>query len=540
MPESNNQGFQIHRIFFLSGLMGIYFLTRVKGLGLIPIFTDEALYVHIAQRINNNWENLFLSKVDAVKPLFIWLTAVFQNYISDPLLAGRWVSVTAGSFSIVGIYMLGREIFSERVGKVSAVIYLFCPFYIFHERMALVDSLVNAFGIWIVWVSFRATRLKILEKKYFILLGVLLGFAFFTKSTALLFLPTPFIIFIIWKTYAIKNFYIYCGLTVSIIFLINIPYSMADLQVGYKGVHPIFSAANNYVTAKQLLSFPVEIWSQNLWASYVYIFTYLTFPIVLVLSFGVFNSLLVKNKTGITLGILFLIPLFLIVLVGQIIFSRYFLIIVPPLVILTGWALVELAKKISKLLNTERVNFFLFVLLICVVSEGIGFSQNIGKNPLKLLLPNVDRYQYLTGHGSGVGIKEAAKFLKSKSKKNPIYILTPRSQGNHQECILVYLWNKPNINIIPALGWPKQKILFPADTSFPIIAGKNQLKSLNRENVGDFGRIFFILPLKPKLRKDFRAYNPDWNKVWVYTKPLDDTGIEILDDLNIEIYELNS
>ena len=164
MHESAKQDSSIYKIFFLTGLIGLYFVTRVRGLNLIPIFTDEAMYIHIAQIINDNWESLFLTKVNAFKPLFIWLTAIFQNFIADPILAGRWVSVVAGVFSLIGIYLLGKDIFSERVGKVSAVIYLFCPFFIFHERMALMESLVNAFGIWIVWVSFRISKQLSLEK----------------------------------------------------------------------------------------------------------------------------------------------------------------------------------------------------------------------------------------------------------------------------------------------------------------------------------------------------------------------------------------
>ena len=533
MHESAKQDSSIYKIFFLTGLIGLYFVTRVRGLNLIPIFTDEAMYIHIAQIINDNWESLFLTKVNAFKPLFIWLTAIFQNFIADPILAGRWVSVVAGVFSLIGIYLLGKDIFSERVGKVSAVIYLFCPFFIFHERMALMESLVNAFGIWIVWVSFRISKQLSLEKSYFIVLGTLLGLAFFTKTTALLIFPAPFIIFIAWKTYAKENFFYYLALTFLMVILINIPYFIIEGGVGFQNRHLILSSTNYYIYPKTLLSFPVEIWARNLWNSYVYLMPYLTFPIVLVLGFGILNAFLVKNKTGITLLLLFIVPFLIIVLIGKIIFSRYYLVIVPPLIVLTGWALVELMSKLAEklpALNTTRLNICFSVLLFCVVSEGLVFSQKIGEDPLNAFIPKFDRYQYITSHVAGLGIKEAADFLITKSKEKPIEIMTLWSQGNPLDGIMVHLWKKPNINIIPALWWPKQKPLFPKGDSFPLYPSKYQSTTLEKRSVADLRNIFFILPFKKNLRKHFRKYNPEWKKVWNYPKPFDDS--------NIEIYEL--
>jgi hypothetical protein len=530
MDKSDKQDSPLFKIIFMIGLTGFYFLTRATGLDLIPIFTDEAMYIHIAQIINDNWENLFLTKVNAFKPLFIWLTAAVQNIVSEPLLAGRWVSVFAGFFSIIGIYVLGRDIFSERVGKVSAVIYLFCPYFVFYERMALMESLVNVFGVWAVWISFRISKQISLDKSYFIVLGFLLGLAFFTKTTALLFFPAPFIIFIASNTYFKKNFYNYLGLTLFLVALINFPYFITESEVGFNSRHPIFSAAIHYISLKTLLGFPVEIWGRNLWSIYVYFMIYLTFPIVLVLGFGVFNSFLVKNKTAITLLLLFFIPLSIITLIGSSIYSRYYLVIASPLIVLTGWALVELSNKVAEKIaaqNNTRENVIASLLLICVVSEGIVFTHEIGKDPLKALLPNVDHYQYLTSYVSGYGIKEAAEFLISKSEEGPIDVMTSWSQGNPQDGIMVYLWKKPNINIIPALWWPKQKPLFPKGDSFPLYPSKYQSTTLEKRSVADLRNIFFILPFRNNLRNYFTKSNPEWKKVWNYSKLDDEHPIEI-------------
>src|SRR3989344_7318033 len=86
-----------------------YFFTRLVNLKIIPIFTDEAIYSRWAQVALHDPANRFMSLEDGKQPLFIWLAAIFQKFISDPLVAGRLVSVLAGFGSTVGIYLLAKD-----------------------------------------------------------------------------------------------------------------------------------------------------------------------------------------------------------------------------------------------------------------------------------------------------------------------------------------------------------------------------------------------------------------------------------------------
>src|SRR3989344_1150596 len=72
--------------FFLTIL---YFTTRLVNLKLIPIFTDEAIYARWAQIALHDPVNRFISLEDGKQPLFIWLAAIAQKFISDPLIATR-------------------------------------------------------------------------------------------------------------------------------------------------------------------------------------------------------------------------------------------------------------------------------------------------------------------------------------------------------------------------------------------------------------------------------------------------------------------
>src|SRR3989304_7919550 len=139
-------------------LPAAYLITRLIHLKRVPIFTDEAIYTYWAQVALHDPANRFISLEDGKQPLFIWIAAIFQQFIPDPLIAGRLVSVFAGFGSLVGIYFLARLLFSEKVAKLAAFLYVILPFALLYDRMALFDSLLTMLGIWAVYFSLKMAK----------------------------------------------------------------------------------------------------------------------------------------------------------------------------------------------------------------------------------------------------------------------------------------------------------------------------------------------------------------------------------------------
>jgi len=122
---------------------------RVYNLTLLPVFVDEAIYIRWAQVMRAESTLRFLPLSDGKQPLFMWLVIPFLKVFSDPLLAGRLVSVTAGAATLVGIFLLAYVLFkSKKVAIMAALIYAVSPFSFFFDRMALADSLLSTFGVW--------------------------------------------------------------------------------------------------------------------------------------------------------------------------------------------------------------------------------------------------------------------------------------------------------------------------------------------------------------------------------------------------------
>src|SRR3989344_4109091 len=126
-----------------------YFATRLYNIMDLPLFTDEAIYTRWSQiaRYDAAWR--FISLTDGKQPSFVWLNMIFMKFVTDPLLAGRLVSVASGFFGMIGIFLLSKEIFKRKMaGLFAGVLYLLYPFSLVYDRMALYDSLLVVAIIW--------------------------------------------------------------------------------------------------------------------------------------------------------------------------------------------------------------------------------------------------------------------------------------------------------------------------------------------------------------------------------------------------------
>src|SRR3990170_2493665 len=218
-------------IIFWAGLAFSYFLTRLVNLKLIPIFTDEAIYTYWAQVALNDPAQRFISLQDGKQPLFIWLAAILQKFVSDPLVGSRLVSVFAGFGSILGIYLLGKELFSGKVAKIAAVLYLILPFTLLYDKLALFDSLLTMFGIYAVFFTVKMIKEPKLDNA--LLAGFAIGAAMITKSTGsfiLYLLPFSLVLFDFSKKDWKQKFARWVGFSALVVVIAQVIYNSLRLS----------------------------------------------------------------------------------------------------------------------------------------------------------------------------------------------------------------------------------------------------------------------------------------------------------------------
>ena len=158
------------------------FISRVVNLLEVPIFTDEAIYIRWAQIGLNDPAHRFISLTDGKQPLFTWLMYPFLSIFTDPLFAGRFVSVLSSMLAVSGIYFLAKELFNRKTAVFACILYLISPFALLYDRLALMDSLLSALLVWCLYFTVMLTRYSRLYFSF--MLGITAGFGLLTKSSA--------------------------------------------------------------------------------------------------------------------------------------------------------------------------------------------------------------------------------------------------------------------------------------------------------------------------------------------------------------------
>ncbi|MEC7640544.1 MAG: glycosyltransferase family 39 protein, partial [Nitrospinota bacterium] len=177
-------------------LLAFYLITRITHLTVLPVFNDEAVYLHWAKLIEEDSGNLWISiEADSKKPLLIWLLVLGFKLFHDPLWAGRMVSVAAGMGSLVGIYLVGCRYHSRRVGQLGALLFVFSPYHLFFDRMVYEAALIDCFFIWSLWLTLSLVRGETQGSLFlYVGLAVVTGLGLLTQSVAVLFVFLPLLI----------------------------------------------------------------------------------------------------------------------------------------------------------------------------------------------------------------------------------------------------------------------------------------------------------------------------------------------------------
>jgi 4-amino-4-deoxy-L-arabinose transferase-like glycosyltransferase len=423
----------------ISLLIILYFSTRLYNILALPIFTDEAIYIRWSQIALNDAAWRFISLTDGKQPLFIWLAMSLMRFIQDPLLAGRMVSVLAGAGSALAIFLITREIFKNQITAfLACFIYILFPFALVYDRLALYDSLTAMFILWALY--FEIVLVRLLRLDLAIILGMIIGAGMLTKSSAqftLILLPFSLLLFD-FKNKKIKHrlflWALYAGLSAI---LANLIYLILRLS-------PFFYIIDqkNHVfiyTFGEWIKNPALSLLNNLSAFESWIIEYTTIPFI-ALAIAVFFIPSKFTKEKIYLYFWFLIPLISTAFFGRLVYPRFLLFMVLPLIILVAHSLTFFINKAKNI----KVKIIIITLFISMFVLNDFFIINDFKNAR---IPSADKEQFLTGWPSGVGVKETVKFLTDEAKDKKIFIGTQGTFGLMPYALEIYLSKNPNIQI---------------------------------------------------------------------------------------------
>ncbi|MBI2086518.1 glycosyltransferase family 39 protein, partial [Candidatus Daviesbacteria bacterium] len=327
----------------------LYFLLRLPNLTLQPIFADEAIYIRWAQVMRAEPSLRFLPLTDGKTPLFMWVMMPMFEFIQDPLFAGRVLSILSGFFTLLGVFFLSKKVFNARTAFWASLLYTATPYTVFFDRMALVDSMLSAFTIWILYFAIKLAG----SPKFGIsvILGFVLGGAWLTKTPAyinIFLLPISILGFQVKIKYDLLKLLFYWAIAVLIALFM---YNLLRLSPSF---HLLSGRNADYMfSLTELSGRPLDPFIPHMKDLADWFPKFLTWPILGVMGWGSWVMIRARNRLGWVVLLWAVIPILLLSAFLKTFTTRYILFSIPILLVFAGYGI----EKISsfKFLTSNRI-----------------------------------------------------------------------------------------------------------------------------------------------------------------------------------------
>lgn len=375
------------------------FVIRYINLTYLPIFADEAIYIRWAQVMRSEPALRFLPLSDGKQPLQMWSMIPFLKFFEDPLMAGRLLSVITGLGTIIGVFVATYILFkNKKIALLSSFIYCLVPFSVFFDRLALSDSMLTMFGVWVF--AFGLLLSKSLRLDVAMILGFILGAASLTKSPAIYFaLMLPLFVVYVERRNVLK----FVALLIPTYLIGFGIYNILRLGPEF---HMLALRSKDYLyPLNHILTSPFDPLFPFLDRIKEYYWIMGTPALMVMWLYGYIVNWKSYRKELLILTIWFLGPILLSAEFSKTMTARYVLFSLPFFVIIATTVALNGNKIIQ---NIGRFLFGLFLL------QSILFNYKLLSNSEGLKLPRSERSGYLEEWTAGQGIKEISNYINKE------------------------------------------------------------------------------------------------------------------------------
>ena len=122
------------------------------------ITTDGVQYIKMAQFFSEGKYGGTPGSYFSVYPLLI---CFFQKLVGDWELSGQLISITLGTLTTISIFLLGRSLYDEKIGLLSAIFYITLPNLLKFDSQVIRDPTLwffVLFTIWLVWEGHKRNQ----------------------------------------------------------------------------------------------------------------------------------------------------------------------------------------------------------------------------------------------------------------------------------------------------------------------------------------------------------------------------------------------
>ncbi len=432
-------------IIIVTVLIVLYLLTRLINLDKFPIFSDEGIYIHWAKVAWHDATWRFISLTDGKQPLQTWGTIPFLKLFSDnALLGGRLFAVSTGFVALIGIFVLLTYLFDKKTAIIGSFLYIFTPYFLFYDRMALVDSGVNASVIWILLFSIWLARSRRLDAA--LLFGIISGIGLLAKSSVKIFVGLAVFAPILFLEKNAKKF-MRNVVNYGVLYAVGVVIAVVIYNVQRLSpfLHYVEEKNNTFVKSyAEFKAAPFDIVGRNLGLVPQYVFNESGYVLAILGIIGLIFLYRKHARLAIYLLLFILCPFVIVIFLSKVLFPRYIIFFATFLLIPAAYLIKNIKDKL--LLGV--------VIVAYIISVGY-YDFTIIADYAKIPFPPVDRGQYLEGWPAGWGMKEIIDIARAESKNKPVLIIAEGNFGLAADVLDVFLKKDDTISIKGY--WPLDK-----------------------------------------------------------------------------------
>jgi len=403
--------------------------TRLNALDLLPIHNDEGLHLTRAVEV---WNGHPFWAISDGKIINHWLIAAFYPQ-NEPVFAGRIATLFISLIGLAAGYALVYRFFGGVAAVLAGALWIFCPYLFFYERLAFSDAEAGSLVVLAVWAALRLESKNPLPVTtgrvrvgYFIRIGLAFALAALFKFTAAPYALSILLVVLFanrlsWRLQIIGLIII--GITVALCFAIPLIYLLTrgedlfSIALGWiggsSGGQPSF-VANLDRLATQLTGYGSITWVFLLAVGLL---------LLLLTAFGLLRDKNILSNQRSLIGALLLggiLPLLIILFLGREVLSRHWVVTLPLLLVLGGAGLGIGLKRIRDVASQQLVTGFGVAALFFGI---FPFFLTAYTDPAALPLPADARYEHITSHSSGYGLREAMQALPQTVTRRDLPII---------------------------------------------------------------------------------------------------------------------
>ena len=422
-------GLDLHRkgapiVIAAVGVVLLYLATRVAFAARFPYFIDEGTYASFTYRATQSWSDIWVSLTIGREPLQIWFGIPWVELGFNPLTSMRIVSVLSGLLTLPVIFLLGRRLADDWVGVVAAALFAILPFFVVHNGIGIMESLVVLVVAAALLIQIDLARRPSLRLG--LLLGLVLAAGVLTKENtkpAIALIPLSLLCFD-WAPAGRRR---RLTLWLQSIGIVAVMVFLADRLMRLSSYYDQFEQwrENGFYTTRKLddvIHHPFASWG-TAWDAYDPAFLhYVTIPLIAACAAGaVLAFRRAPRLTAVLVGWIAVL-LFVSLTFAALPYPRHVMYLIPPALVLMAYAAVEGVRWLRRRLPDPQAIAVAGVVALVALAPALVLDGRVLFSPDNGPYPGRDQQQYV--ELGGVPWPPVEDAIRSRARGERVVILS--------------------------------------------------------------------------------------------------------------------